>query len=190
MPQLPQNETQLLPCEVCPPKTSNVENTELYAVHPYRLITVGKPQVELALRTMALRRFHDDGWRQLVMDAALLGATAQARDWLVARAVLPPAAGYRFPAFSPHLQDYPPSADHLAVHNAALTYMLLQLQDDEADSVLLLPAWDCSWDVEFRLHAPRHTVITGAVRAGKVTYSATSDLGDPVPITAVNCVDA
>ena len=49
------------------------------------------------------------------MDAALLGLAGEAQKLVKARASLAPAQGYRFPAFMPHLQDYEPSADHLAV---------------------------------------------------------------------------
>jgi hypothetical protein len=42
------------------------------------------------------------------MDAALLGLGPEARAFVVARARTPPAPGYRFPAFMPHEQDYPP----------------------------------------------------------------------------------
>ena len=52
----------------------------------------------------------------------------------------------------------------------ALAYMLMQLADDKAQSVVLLPAWPCSWDVTFRLHAPKQTMITGSFLGGKLSY--------------------
>ena len=36
------------------------------------------------------------------------------------------------------------------------------------DRVFLMPAWPKDWDVDFRLHAPRQTVIEGKIRGGKV----------------------
>jgi len=75
------------------------------------------------------------------MDAALLGDADEAARFVVARAKTSPAAGYRFPTFAPHEQDYEPSADHFAVFSNALQYMLIQRADDAQDSVLLLPAW-------------------------------------------------
>ena len=50
----------------------------------------------------------------------------------------------------------------------ALTYMLLQSLDDEAATILVLPAWPCKWDVEFKLHAPRQTVIRARFRNGRL----------------------
>ena len=47
----------LEPCAICPPSTSNVENTELYPVHPYRLFGVGKPNIQQALNAFSRKRF-------------------------------------------------------------------------------------------------------------------------------------
>jgi hypothetical protein len=55
-----------------------------------------------------------------------LGLTRDAVTQVISRALTPPAIGYRFPGFSPHLQDYEPSVDHLANMNNALQWMLLQ----------------------------------------------------------------
>lgn len=66
--------------------------------------------------------------------------------------------------------DYEPSSDHFGVMQNALAYMLMQLADDKAQSVMLLPAWPCSWDASFRLHAPKQTTITGSVVDGKLSY--------------------
>ena len=70
----------------------------------------------------------------------------------------------------PHEQDYEPSSDHLAVFSNALTYMLLQHSDDGEQRIVLLPAWPCAWDVSFKLHGPRETVITGELANGTLTY--------------------
>ena len=39
--------------------------------------------------------------------------------------------------------------------------------------MLLLPAWPCAWDVEFKVHAPLGTVITGQLKQGKLQYQVT-----------------
>lgn len=160
----------LRPCDVCPDHTSNEENAGLYAVHPYRLYGIGRPtNLSLAKAAYAHRHRKDDkGWSQNVMDAAMMGLAAEASRLVAARAALGPARGYRFPVFAPHLEDYAPSEDHYAVMSNALTYMLIQTLDDEAQSVLLLPAWPCEWDVDFRVHAPRQTVIAGTLKGGQL----------------------
>jgi len=169
----------LAPCQVCPPSTSNSENAELYAVHPYRLYTVGRKaasNVDLSPAIVAFQheRFgSDEGWNQNAMDAALLGLGQKAQSLVETRAAMKPAPGYRFPTFMPHLQDYQPSLDHLAVFNNALQYMLLQPGDDDKQSVVLLPTWPCAWDVTFKLNAPLSTVIEGSVQGGKLKYTVT-----------------
>ena len=105
------------------------------------------------------------------MDAALLGLASQAQAYVTARAYTPPDPGYRFPVFMPHLQDYEPSSDHLGVFSNALTYMVMQTLDDAEQTILLLPAWPCKWDVRFSVHGPLQTVITGQLLSGKLTYS-------------------
>ncbi|EER13294.1 hypothetical protein Pmar_PMAR015892 [Perkinsus marinus ATCC 50983] len=161
---------KLAPCEVCSPRPANVENADLYAVHPYRIITAKSRYIQVGRITFKERRFTSDvGWEQNVMDAALLGLAKTAQSLVVARAELGPAKGYRFPVFAPHLQDYPPSADHYAVMNNAMTYMLLQPMDDKEEGIMLFPAWPCDWDVNFKLWGPANTVIEGSLVGGNVT---------------------
>ena len=60
---------------------ANSENPELYAVFPYRLFGVGKPDLEVARETYARRLHKATGcWRQDAIQAALLGLTDDARS--------------------------------------------------------------------------------------------------------------
>ncbi len=53
----------------------------------------------------------------------------------------------------------------------AVQAMLLQT---EGDKIFLLPAWPKDWDVKFKLHAPKQTVIEGVVSNGAlVSYTVT-----------------
>jgi hypothetical protein len=156
-------------------KLSNGENAELYSVHPYRLATVGRGDADALSKAKAaytVRKSRSDvGWNQNVMDAALMGDVTEAATLLTARAMTPPALGYRFAAFAPREQDYEPSADHFSIFSNALQYMLIQRVDDAEDSVLLLPTWPCQWDVDFKLSAPRATTVTGSLKNGTLSYS-------------------
>lgn len=185
IPALPQKNGAHIPCDTCDEstsgpgchKTSNVENAELYAVHPYRLATAARGDAEslyLATTAFERRRFKGDvGWNQNAMDAALLGNASNAAAFVLARAATPPAKGYRFPAFAPHEQDYEPSSDHYAVMSNALQYMLAAPTDSKDNGLLLLPAWPCEWDVDFRIAAPNKTVVLGSLKNGKLQYSVT-----------------
>jgi hypothetical protein len=65
-------------------ETKNSENPELYAVFPYRLYGVGKPNLTLARDTFAARLFPlDHCWGQDGEEAALLGLTEEARKAVV-----------------------------------------------------------------------------------------------------------
>ena len=188
VPELPVINSTYVPCDNCYENgtahrgvnhTRNVENPELYAVHPYRLATVAHGDADALAKAEAafkVMRFQgDNGWNQVAMDAALLGNAAAAQSYVIARANTKPAAGYRFPVFAPHEQDYEPSSDHFSVFSNALQYMLIQRVDgvggDDGDDVLLLPAWPCEWDVEFKVHAPHNAVVTGSLENGTLTYS-------------------
>lgn len=175
------NSTKLAPGKFLPPTTSNVENPELYALHPYRVYSKARMaknggNLAPALQAYRNRRFRGDiGWNQVAPDAALVGLGKlsdpdAAPSLVAARAAAGPAKGYRFPAFSQHYQDYMPSADHLGMFSNALVWMVLQPTDDADGSALLLPAWPCEWDLTFKLAAPKGATVTGTVTGGKLAY--------------------
>jgi len=143
----------------------NMENAELYAVFPYRLYGVGKPDLELARRTFAVRQFKGNrGWQQDETQAALLGLADEAGRMLAGRfATKNPES--RFPAFWGPNFDWIPDQDHGANGLMALQTMLLQW---DGRKMLLFPAWPKDWDVEFKLHAPLGTTVEGVYREGKL----------------------
>lgn len=143
----------------------NLENPELYAVFPYHTYGVGKPDLELARRTFRQRGNTDnEGWHQDPIQAAVLGLTDTAQELLVDRF----GVSYddaRFPAFWGPNYDWIPDQDHGCVGMIALQRMLLQYN---ADDLRLFPAWPAEWDVSFRLHAPRRTIVEGEYRDGEI----------------------
>jgi hypothetical protein len=58
-----------------------------------------------------------------------------------------------------------PDQDHAGINMIALQSMLLQI---DGDKILLFPAWPADWDVNFKLHAPRQTVLVGILRNGRL----------------------
>ena len=71
----------------------------------------------------------------------------------------------RFPAFWGPGPDWVPDCDHGGAGMIALQEMLMQTHGRR---ILLLPAWPEDWDVDFKLHAPHQTVVSGRVRNGKM----------------------
>ena len=141
----------------------NSETPELYAIFPYRLFGVGKPELELARRTFTQRKVKgNEGWRQDDTQAALLGLTDEAAGRLSNR-LSRSHPGSRFPAFWGPNFDWIPDQDHGGNAMMALQTMLLQY---DGAKMYLLPAWPKDWDAAFRLHAPGGTVIEAVYRAG------------------------
>eukprot|EP00697_Spironema_sp_BW2_P014099 gnl/Spiro4/4448_TR2213_c0_g1_i1.p1 gnl/Spiro4/4448_TR2213_c0_g1~~gnl/Spiro4/4448_TR2213_c0_g1_i1.p1 ORF type:complete len:781 (-),score=206.42 gnl/Spiro4/4448_TR2213_c0_g1_i1:99-2441(-) len=174
VPPLPIHNGMLWPGDSLPPSTTNSENTELYAVHPYRLFTVGGgADLNPAMAAYKARRFPcNDGWCQDIMDAALLGIGSDLKSLAEDRATSQPLEGYRFPAFQPAMQDYAPNADHLSNLVTAVQGALLQ-HDDSGEQLVLFPAWPCAWDIDFLLQAPNRTTVSGRLVGGRVEALST-----------------
>jgi alpha-L-fucosidase 2 len=152
----------LLPAEKFT-RPANTENTELYAVYPYRLYGMGMPDLDVARRTYAQRRYPGPTcWSQDPMDAALLGLTEDAKKFVVANFT---ATGARFQAFWRPGHDWIPDFDNGGAGMQALQWMLMQC---DGKQILLLPAWPSDWDADFKLHAPGETIVQGKVHGGKL----------------------
>lgn len=145
----------------------NSENPELYAVFPFRLYGVGKPDLEIGRQTFERRVVKgNNGWRQDDTQAALLGLTETAADYVVDRAKNKHAAS-RFPAFWGPNFDWIPDQDHGGNLMMALQTMLLQADEGK---IRLFPAWPRQWDVDFKLRAPHRTVVEGRLRNGRLIH--------------------
>jgi len=155
----------IAPAEGKLPRRTNSENPELYAVFPFRIYGVGKPELEMARHTFDHRRVKgNNGWRQDDTQAAFLGKADVVRQYVSGRAKNKHAAS-RFPAFWGPNFDWIPDQDHGGNLLMALQTMLLQADDG---TILVLPAWPKQWDVDFKLHAPRHTTVECEYRDGKI----------------------
>ncbi len=145
--------------------SQNFENPELYAVFPYRIYGVGKPELGMACRTFE-HRIHKNKncWAQDGTQAAFLGLTEFAADDVISR-VADKHAASRFPAFWGPNSDWIPDQDHGGNMLMTLQAMLMHVEGDE---ILLFPSWPKEWDVKFKLHAPHDTIIEGSLRGNKV----------------------
>ena len=144
------------------------EMPELYAIFPYRLYGVGKPDLEMArhtFKTRKLQKLQDQfGWVQTPVQAAYLGLTEDARQ-LAVQYLTTYDKTRRFPAFwGPNFDDTP-DQDHGGNCLMVLQRMLLHA---EGEKIILLPAWPKEWDVQFKLHAPHRTVIECEFRDGRI----------------------
>jgi hypothetical protein len=143
----------------------NTENPALYAVFPYRLLTLGQPGLDTARATYAARRFPGHvGWRQDEIQAALLGLTDEVRRGLAQR-FEERNPQERFPAFWGPNFDWTPDQDHGSAGVMALQTALVQ---SVGEKIYVLPAWPRAWNVRFKLHAPRQTTVEGEYRDGQL----------------------
>ncbi len=144
---------------------ANIENPELYAVYPFRLIAVGRPHLDWGRNALEHRWDRGSaGWRQDDVFMAYLGLAEEARASVVERARTWDQ-GSRFPAFWGPNYDWTPDQDHGGVLLKAVQSMLMQV---DGDAIYLLPAWPEGWDADLKLHAPGQTVIRASVRHGEV----------------------
>jgi len=144
----------------------NIENPELYAVFPYRRYTVGKDNLDIAIRTFNSRESRENrGWQQHAIKAAYLGLTERAAT-LMAELFNAGTTVYRFPTMWGPNYDWVPDQCHGTVAMTALQRMLLQY---EGDDIYLFPAWPKDWDVDFKLHAPHNTIVEGKLVNGEIT---------------------
>lgn len=145
---------------------NNIENPELYAVFPYRLYGVGKPNLEMA-RLAFDNRLHIEGNYGHDQDdahAAYLGLTEKVREFITRRL----GSKYlvaRFPTMWHGGYDWPPDHCHGGNGMIALHAMLMQCEDEK---ILLFPAWPKEWDVDFKLHAPYKTVVECVYKNGEI----------------------
>ena len=104
------------------------------------------------------------GWQQDGIQAAYLGMSEEASQ-IVLENFNTKHNGSRFPAFWGPNYDWVPDQDHGGVNMIALQSMLIQ---SDKEKILLFPAWPLTWDVNFIVHAPLNTIITGKLKDGKL----------------------
>ncbi|MFY0256025.1 DUF5703 domain-containing protein [Chitinophaga sp. 30R24] len=168
-------------------KGHNLENPELYAVYPFRLYGVGKPDLQLAINSFNNRKFRDKGcWVQDPIQAAMLGQTAVAKMYTSFNLTRKDPS-LKFPAFWDIGHDYMPDEDNGGNGENGLQQMLMQT---DGKKIMLLPAWPAEWgNVSFKLNAPYRTTVEGKVVNGKLTdlvITPASRKGDVIDMSTAN----
>ena len=157
----------ILPASNYKTRRNNCEKPECYAIFPYRLYGVGLPDLNIGKETFKRSpKSRTAGWVQDPIFAACIGDTNDAKDRLIKRYKQVNNAS-RFPAFWVGAYASVPSQDHGGVNAIALQKMILQTEAN-TDKIHLLAAWPNDWDVKFKLHAPKKTVVQGEVKDGKL----------------------
>jgi hypothetical protein len=148
-------------------RIQNTEPTQLYPVFPWRMFGVGRPGLDVARNTylsdsLAVKFRSHVGWKQDAIWAACLGLTDEAARLLEKKLGDGP---HRFPAFWGPGFDWTPDHNWGGSGMIAMQEMLLQEVDNK---LYLFPAWPLSWDIRFRLHASRGTVVDAELKGGRI----------------------
>ncbi len=168
LPEIPLREVEgvkmLAPAERYDDK-HNKESPELYAVFPFRLFGVGKPNIEYGREAMKHQWTPAvGGWSQEDIFYAYLGDAAEAKRAIVAR-----SKGFnaesRFPAFWGPNFDWLPDQDHGGVLMKAIQSLILQV---DGTDIYLLPAWPKDWNASFKLNAPYATTVQARIVDGEI----------------------
>ncbi|MHC4755821.1 MAG: DUF5703 domain-containing protein [Planctomycetota bacterium] len=141
------------------------EVPELYSVFPYGLYGIGRANLELPRYTwsdclIGRQKNKKEPWYQGGVMTARLGLTDEAKEINVFKLG---HTGQRFPAFR-QSDDWAPDHNWLGVGMIGLQEMLMQCVDKK---IYLTPAWPKDWNVDFKLHAPYHTIVEGTYKNGK-----------------------
>lgn len=156
-------------------RIQNTEIPQLYPVFPYGMYGIGQPDLETAINTWkydteAIQNRNHTSWHHDNIFCARLGLTEEAAALTIQKLQ---DSGRRFPAFWGPGHDWVPDHNWGGSGMIGLQEMLLQTPHD---AIYLLPAWPDAWDVQFKLHAPRNTVVEGEWKNGKmVTLKVTPE---------------
>jgi len=147
----------------------NAENGLLYPVFPFRCFGLGLGTKDIVEWTMK-HRTHKNAfgykcWTQDQIHWAYAGNAAEAQEGLIRR-FRNATKQVRFPLYGAARPDSCPDFDHFGAGSTAFQRMVVQ---EAAGKILLLPAWPADWDLDFRLHLEKKTVISGKVVGGKLT---------------------
>ncbi|MGE5530525.1 MAG: glycosyl hydrolase family 95 catalytic domain-containing protein, partial [Bacteroidota bacterium] len=153
----------------------NSENVADYAIYPFGVFGVGKPDWQLARSTFDNRPVQGmgNGWEPAAIAAARLGLGEEASKLLLAHVQMN-MRGSAAMWYSPTTTVYPngqpdvPYYDTSGTDAQTLQEMLLQSQDG---IIRLAPAWPERWQAQYRLHARGGFVVTADVDQGQVRYA-------------------
>lgn len=150
-------------------RIQNIEIPQLYAVFPYPLYGIGRPDLQLAINTWHYgvdtpQQKNYISWHQDAIFCARMGLTAEASAITLRKMEDAPR---RCPTFWGPGHDWVPDHNWGGSGMIGLQEMLLQVVEDR---LFLFPAWPANWDVAFKLHAPQSTTVEGLLRRGKLQH--------------------
>ncbi len=151
-------------------------NQNLYPIFPMRLYGYGQPGLTTAIESYNNRRGKNPrdtyyAWRHDGIHAAYLGLTEEAKSQINDSLGRSATGAWRFTAFAANVGDGDPNVEPAAIGKLTLQAMLLHPGAD--NKINLFNAWPNDWDVKFKLHAPKKTIVEGSRTSSTNSYSFT-----------------
>ena len=151
-------------------------NQNLYAIFPYRLYGYGQANLVGATASYTNRvgkypTSNRNAWRHDATHAAYLGLIDEAKFQVKGSLGRAPPGNWRSNAFYPGDPDGNPGVEPPAIGKIAFQAMLMH--PGAGDNINLLNAWPTNWDVQFKLRAPKGTVVKGSRAGNHIAYTAT-----------------
>lgn len=152
------------------------ELPETQALWPWRIAGLAAPGTEdLAAATWDTadpdrlsRQYVDYSWQPTLVNLAALGRTSEAEHAAVKKLANLEAPQARFPAYFGPGHDWVPDHNWGGSGMTGLQEMLLIAEPGDTGALHLFPAWPARWDVDFTLHAPGRTTVSGSLRDGRL----------------------
>ncbi|WP_422081591.1 DUF5703 domain-containing protein [Ulvibacterium sp.] len=145
-------------------RESNLELPQFYPLFPFNQFKIGDTEIEAfknsyeqapAFRKGIIKSWHQDG-----LFLSRMGMTQEAMEYNIKKLA---DSQRRYPTFWGPGHDWVPDHNWGGSGMIGLQEMLMQCFGDE---ILLFPAWPKTWNVNFKLHAPKNTLVEGIFKDG------------------------
>ena len=143
----------------------NGELPMLYPLFPFNRFALWKDDMQVFRDTYEYGNFRKGrlwSWHQDGIFFARMGQTEMAADFNARKL---DDSQRRFPTFWGPGHDWVPDHNWGGSGMIGLQEMLLQTIGDK---IHILPAWPKEWDVDFKLHAPKNTIVEVSYKNGEI----------------------
>ncbi len=144
----------------------NIELPQFYPLFPFDQFNLGDEEIKYFQNTYKLAPDNLKGmvisWHQDGIQFARMGMSKEAAEYNTKKLQDSPR---RYPTFWGPGHDWVPDHNWGGSGMIGLQEMLLQTIGDQ---IVLFPAWPKEWDVEFKLNAPKQTVVEAQLVNGEL----------------------
>ena len=150
-------------------RINNMEFPQLYTVFPWGVHHIDAPELDIARNTWYYgadipNQKGYKSWEQSAIFCARLGLRKEAAEFTLKKMK---DSGRRFPTWWGPGHDWTPDHNWGGCGMIGLQEMIMQCYGDKIYIGAGLPD---DWNVDFRLHAPKQTIVEGRIRYGKLEY--------------------